>query len=675
VRTPGVDHPPFHPPPARPAGQGRPGTRRRRARRWPVVTLALVAATVAVLSGIVGLFGVTLVATAAAALTGTAAYAIGPDPDRTGRPALFSRSAGNSVIGGVAGGLAERIGLEPMLVRLGFVVLAIGGGVGAVLYLVCWSLADDVAAPGTRPPGRGHPQARLRLLVLAAVVLAAGAAAAVMLGNADGVLLAWRMLGLGCVLGAGFGVARELARGPLATALGEPDPSGAPGAGGPPRWRPGRLALLAALALLGLVVLYVSWDWMLAAEPIDPAVDPYGTGEATGIGRTVQDLFLAVFLSVTVGAAAALLLPLRPAPVARAPGSTWATAVPPAPADQGEARRRVALGRVAALLIVVAGGLPLLRSTGLWFSDQLAWLVALGALGSAVVLSLAPTRRSRPATGQAAATRPRPWWAVLLVPARAVLGLGLAYPGVAMFAGSGDVAVTGQVLAGMAGAAAGVSLVFGPWVLQLARQLGTERRSRIRSEERAELAAHLHDSVLHTLALLQRGDVPRELVNLARSQERELRAWLNGEPSTRDEPGSLRAAVHAIATRVEQLHAITVEVVVVGDAPLDDRVNAVVQACQEAVVNAARHSGAPSVSVYVEVEPDQINGFVRDRGRGFDPAAVPQGRRGLAASIHGRVRRHGGRAVVASRPGQGTEVHVQVPFDKQAAGAGARSGK
>src|SRR5207249_11936494 len=176
--------------------------------------------------------------------------------------------------------------------------------------------------------------------------------------------------------------------------------------------------------------------------------------------------------------------------------------------------------------------------------------------------------------------------------------------------------------------------VFGPWVAQLVRQLRTEQRSRIRSEERAELAAHLHDSVLHTLALLQRADGPRELVNLARSQERELRAWLNGEPLGGAEPASLRAAVHAIASRVEQHHALTVDTVVVGDAPMDERVAAVVGACQEAVVNAARHSGAATVSVYVEAESDQVNGFVRDRGRGFDPERVAPGRRGLVESIH-----------------------------------------
>jgi signal transduction histidine kinase len=232
---------------------------------------------------------------------------------------------------------------------------------------------------------------------------------------------------------------------------------------------------------------------------------------------------------------------------------------------------------------------------------------------------------------------------------------------VLLFLGGGS-GISGQATLAIIGVLAATVLVFGPWVAQLVRQLGDERRSRIRSEERAELAAHLHDSVLHTLALLQRADVPHELRALARGQERELRAWLNGEPSTRDEPGTLRGAVAAIAGRVEQLGTITVESVVVGDAPLDERVRAVVGACSEAAVNAARHSGAPEVSVYVEVESDQINGFVRDRGRGFEPGKVADGRRGLEQSVKGRVRRHGGRATVTSGPGLGTEVHVHMPW-------------
>jgi signal transduction histidine kinase len=173
------------------------------------------------------------------------------------------------------------------------------------------------------------------------------------------------------------------------------------------------------------------------------------------------------------------------------------------------------------------------------------------------------------------------------------------------------------------------------------------------------MAAHLHDSVLHTLALIQRADSAPEVVALARRQERELRAWLYAPPVPLD--GSLRPAVEAIATRVEQRHNVPVDVVVVGDAPLDARARAMVDACQEAALNAARHSGAALVSVYVEVEPDQLTGFVRDEGKGFDPERVPSDRRGIADSIRGRIHRHGGTAVITSSPGEGTEVQLRMP--------------
>src|SRR4029453_2914688 len=144
-----------------------------------------------------------------------------------------------------------------------------------------------------------------------------------------------------------------------------------------------------------------------------------------------------------------------------------------------------------------------------------------------------------------------------------------------------------------------------------------ERRQRIRSEERAEVAAHLHDSVLHTLALIQRADAPPEVTTLARRQERELRRWLYGPPGGTGEE-RLSSAIEAMADRVEEHHRVAVDAVVVGDSPMDERAWAIVHASQEAAVNADRKSGAAQVSVYVEVEPDAITAFVRDQGKGFD---------------------------------------------------------
>jgi signal transduction histidine kinase len=134
-----------------------------------------------------------------------------------------------------------------------------------------------------------------------------------------------------------------------------------------------------------------------------------------------------------------------------------------------------------------------------------------------------------------------------------------------------------------------------------------------------------------------------------------------GRPGGPPPEGRLRPAVEEIATRVEQRHNVPVDVVVVGDAPLDEAARALVDACQEAALNAARHSGAPLVSVYVEVEPDELTGFVRDEGKGFDPEEVPTDRRGIADSIRGRIRRHGGTVTILSSPGEGTEVQLRLP--------------
>jgi signal transduction histidine kinase len=205
-----------------------------------------------------------------------------------------------------------------------------------------------------------------------------------------------------------------------------------------------------------------------------------------------------------------------------------------------------------------------------------------------------------------------------------------------------------------------LGLILAPFLWRLGRNLAAERAERIRSEERAQMAAHLHDSVLQTLALVQRrADQPREVVALARAQERELRAWLYGRAGER-EADSFAAAVEAIAAEIEAMHGIDVDVVTVGDCPVAGDVLALLAATREAIVNAAKHSGADAVSVYVEVEPAKVGVSVRDRGKGFDPATVPDDRRGIADSIRARLQRHGGKATVTSAPGEGTEVELEV---------------
>jgi signal transduction histidine kinase len=205
----------------------------------------------------------------------------------------------------------------------------------------------------------------------------------------------------------------------------------------------------------------------------------------------------------------------------------------------------------------------------------------------------------------------------------------------------------------------GLALLTGPWWVRIVSDLGQERSERIRSQERAELAAHLHDSVLQTLALIQRNaSSPREVTRLARGQERELRTLLYG---ARAASGQLSEALRGAAGEVEDAYAIKVDVVVVGDAPLNDRLGALVAASREALVNAAKHAGVETVSLYAEVEDGACLCFIRDRGSGFDPAAVGEDRQGLRGSIIGRVERHGGQVSVRSSPGAGTEVEIRMP--------------
>jgi signal transduction histidine kinase len=212
---------------------------------------------------------------------------------------------------------------------------------------------------------------------------------------------------------------------------------------------------------------------------------------------------------------------------------------------------------------------------------------------------------------------------------------------------------------------AAVVILFGPWWMRIARDLVTERQARIRAEERAEMAARIHDSVLQTLALIQRrADQPQRVVHLARAQERELRGWLFGgsAPGSMDgQATTLAAGIQLIQQEVEASHGITVEAVTVGDCDLDDGLNALLAAAREATVNAAKWSGADVVALFAEVEPGSVSLFVRDRGRGFDPAAVPADRKGLAESIRARMARHGGSATVRTAPGEGTEVSLTMP--------------
>ena len=357
------------------------------------------------------------------------------------------------------------------------------------------------------------------------------------------------------------------------------------------------------------------------------------------------------------------------------------------PAAEGDAAapRRLRSGR-GSVEVGVGVGLLLLsvllafRELGLWFSDALVWPLVLVATGGALIWrqslgapapsGAAPSERgsaapaTRPATPSAgdegaAATADEVRQRAALV-SRTGLGIALVIAaGLAFLQATGALSAARDVLLAALVVAVVLGVIFAPWILRLARSLAAERSERIRSQERAELAAHLHDSVLQTLALMQKqaGD-PRQVASLARRQERELRSWLSGRPSTAEAPRAVAAALEAVAEEVEREYGATVEVVAVGDRELDPAGEALVAAAREAMVNAAKFGEGSPVAVYAEASGERTSVFVRDRGPGFDPAAVPADRRGVRESIVGRMERHGGRARVKSSAGGGTEVEL-----------------
>ena len=374
-----------------------------------------------------------------------------------------------------------------------------------------------------------------------------------------------------------------------------------------------------------------------------------GLGERLGVDPTVVRLAF-VALSLAAGIGVVLYLAAFLASDDPHPSSV------PAP-SRTSARQAVAVG------LILLGLLLLLRSLGLWFGDQLVWPAVLVALGSAViwtrgdeadrarwsrVLRRLPQRSQEVVSG----TAPR----VRLVVGGLVVLLGLWQ----FLNANGVESLRRNAPLAAVAALIGVGVIVGPWSWRLGRQLTEERRQRIRSQERAEVAAHLHDSVLQTLALIQRSGEAREMTSLARAQERELRAWLYGGARAADHT-LLSTAVNDAAAEIEGTHRVAIDVVTVGDCRIDEPVQALVFATREAMLNAATHAGVRSVSVFVEADDAEVTVFVRDQGSGFDPTAVPQDRRGIADSIAGRMERNGGSSTVNTAPGRGTEVHLRVP--------------
>ena len=340
--------------------------------------------------------------------------------------------------------------------------------------------------------------------------------------------------------------------------------------------------------------------------------------------------------------------------------------------------------RIAFVLLTLSDGAGLLMYAALWVlvpqgevrpartGDDRAQLLALTALGAGGLLLLQVAGFFSPAIAplllvvggvalvwrQADAVQRARWRTagrrgpVVVAAGSALVVVGL----IGFLATRGELQQAREGLLSTVVVVLGLAVLTAPWWARTAQELRAERRERIRSQERAEVAAHVHDSVLQTLAMIRKAaDDPREVSRLARTQERELRTWLYDRPAPEL---TLSGALEAAAAEVEEAHAITVEVVVVGDCPTSPAVLALVAAAREALTNAAKHSGVDVVQVYAEVLEDRVEVFVRDRGKGFDPSTVPPDRYGLAQSVVGRMERHGGRAVVRSTPGSGTEVRL-----------------
>ncbi|MDX6487121.1 MAG: hypothetical protein QOF43_2274 [Gaiellaceae bacterium] len=341
-----------------------------------------------------------------------------------------------------------------------------------------------------------------------------------------------------------------------------------------------------------------------------------GVGEALAVDPTLVRLVFAL-LSFASGAGIVAYL------------GAWALL--PAPGEPARARGK----RIAGTVLLVWAAILALRGLGL--PTSLVWPLAL--VGAGIVI----------------ATGARPFG---IGERRAQIGaLVLIVSGIVVFVDRNHGGNGTSTLLAPGAVAVALLLVAGPWAWRLTRERDAERAERVRTEERADLAARVHDSVLQTLTLIQKN--PDDARKLARRQERELRAWLYPDREAAAE-GTLAAAVESTAAEIEEVHGVRVDVVRTGDVPLDERTQALVLAAREAMANAARHSGVDEVSVFLDAGEGGVSLYVRDRGAGFDQEAVAADRRGLADSIRGRMERVGGTARIVSAPGEGTEVELEL---------------
>ncbi|MEU0274467.1 PspC domain-containing protein [Streptomyces sp. NPDC006307] len=374
----------------------------------------------------------------------------------------------------------------------------------------------------------------------------------------------------------------------------------------------------------------------------------------------VRFVFLALFMADGLGvllyAVFWIVVPLGVGGRAAEPRSVFETT-----SDGRRRLRKPDKGQIVALIALTIGAGAFVSSVNLGGeANRYVWPILLVGVG--VVLVWRQADNARRAQWTRSGRRKR-----LFQLARGLAGVALVGMGLTVFmVVRGSAAQLGTALTAAIAVLAGMALLAGPWLVRMSQDLSEERTMRIRAQERAEVAAHVHDSVLHTLTLIQRNaDDPGEVRRLARAQERELRNWLyKPEGTGKDEdqePETLAEAVKRTAAEVEDTHGVPLEVVVVGDCPLDERLAAQMQAAREAMVNAAKYGGGGgAVQVYAEVEGRTVFVSVRDRGPGFDLDAVPADRMGVRESIIGRMQRNGGTARLRSVPGDGTEVELEM---------------
>ncbi|WP_030259484.1 MULTISPECIES: PspC domain-containing protein, partial [Streptomyces] len=395
-------------------------------------------------------------------------------------------------------------------------------------------------------------------------------------------------------------------------------------------------------------------------------VVPIGIGEPSARGGAQWMYLNGVFVPAAPGLQGGLL--------SKAPAGGWLgrlrrllqhtlqgepTAAPAEGAEAAPAAKggQGGLGQLAALVMVVIGLIALLNVLGWQTAKPYTWpLLAIG-VGVALVWRQADDSRWQRWFGIEEGEKRRGAYT------RVGAGVLLAVAGtIALLAMQGSGSTIGSVIEASLAVLAGVLVLLGPYGLRLWQDLGAERTARIRAQERAEIAAHIHDSVLHTLTLIQRrAEDPKEVLRLARSQERELRLWLyRPEAAAEAAPDTMAETLRAAVAEVEDRHGVQVELVIVGDCPMDERIAAQMQAAREATVNAAKYGGGGPVQVYAEVEGRTVSVFVRDHGPGFDPDTVPEDRMGVRESIIGRMKRNGGTARVRPAAGGGTEVELEM---------------